>query len=220
MTPHSKQHRESNSQTFSQALTITTMSDSPYLCGLTTAVDRCRTAPRVITARRRTAPLMTAEFEPDGGHPCTRLNRIARRESNRAGTFCLVLVLLLALTACDAGGGSEDEPGALNPDDVQVVFQAFPGTSRDEMQATITSASTRLVDLVNLSLFFQDADGTQIGQMSIVFLGAYNRGDRAEQRLGLPAGVERHANYACYRYRIGLTGDGTPANKTYDGTCG
>ena len=121
--------------------------------------------------------------------------------------------------ACDSGGSPDEEKRALNPDDIDIILQAISGTTRDEIKATMTSNSELALELVGITVFFHDAGDTQIGQLPFVFIGDFRRGDTAEQQFGLPAGIEKHDRYECYRYRIGLTGDGVSANAMYDGTC-
>jgi len=121
--------------------------------------------------------------------------------------------------ACDSGGSPDEESRALNPDDIDIVFQAISGTTRDEIKATMTSNSELDLETVGIIVFFHDARDTQIGQLPFVFIGDFRRGDTAEQQFGLPAGIEKHQNYDCFRYRVDVIGDGSPADKAYDGTC-
>lgn len=149
----------------------------------------------------------------------TRIFSAARSRVSLAVRVLPFLVLGFLGTACDSGGGPNDEAPALNPDDIQISFQAVTGTTRDEMKATMTSNSTDAIDMVNITVLFNDESNTQIGQMPFVFLGEFRQGDRAEQQLGLPASIEKHNRYSCYRYRVILTGEGEPGDKVYSGTC-
>jgi len=137
----------------------------------------------------------------------------------RLAPWCVLAICGLVLTGCDSGGGT-DERRALNPDDITVVFEAISGTTRDEMKTTMTSNSDLPLDLVGITVFFHDDDDTQVGQLPFVFIGDFEKGDTAEQQFGLPASVEKHDGYNCYRYRVGLTGDAESADTTYEGTCG
>lgn len=153
-------------------------------------------------------------------HPrCQLRERTATTRRLRVARWFLLSVCGLALTACDFGGAG-DESRTLNPDDIDVVFQAISGTTRDEMKTTVTSNSEPALEIVGITVFFHNGDDIQIGQLPFVFIGDLRRGDTAEQQFGLPAGVERHDRYDCYRYRVGLTGSGESANATYEGTCG
>lgn len=130
-----------------------------------------------------------------------------------------VLFVALALGACDSGEVDQD-PDTPDPDDIEVVLEAMPGTSRDLVKATVTSHSSHVLESIVVTLRFFDDENAQVGQMPIPFLGRFEQGDSAENELGLPASLPRHDSYACYRYRLDVTNEeGVTGTEEYGGTC-